>query len=103
MANFVALATGAQSDKHYKGTPIHRVVPGAFVQGGGTHPCGTSGVRRISSPLTADWNGDGGDLDLTGKGDQSVSSDGGLLPDETFAIKHTRAGIIVRVFAFRSE
>lgn len=50
---------------HYKGTPIHRIVPGFMIQGGDI------------------VYGDG-------KGGDSIY--GGTFPDENFKIKHSHAG-----------
>mmetsp|Transcript_40188 Transcript_40188/g.89173 ORF Transcript_40188/g.89173 Transcript_40188/m.89173 type:complete len:188 (+) Transcript_40188:182-745(+) len=62
--SFLNFVNGHQS-YHYKGSPIHRVVQHAFIQGGDV-------------------------VDGTGKG----SIPGYVLPDETFAVKHDEEGIL---------
>eukprot|EP00955_Chlamydomonas_euryale_P110596 366009-Chlamydomonas_euryale.AAC.14 len=61
--NFMNLIKGKGS-MQYQGSPIHRVVAKAYIQGGDV-------------------------VDGTGKGDPKYE-----LPDETFAVKHDAAGII---------
>lgn len=71
--NFKALCTGecGTSKKGiklgYKDTVIHRVVPGGWIQGGDV---------------------------CSGKGDSGESIYGGNFPDENFAVKHDRPGIL---------
>eukprot|EP00474_Spongospora_subterranea_P004044 CRZ04502.1 hypothetical protein [Spongospora subterranea] len=71
--NFLKLCTGQCGDSEngitlrYLNTPIHRVVKGAWIQGG--------------------------DI-VTGNGDKGESVYGGTFEDECFAIKHDRAGIL---------
>ena len=61
-ANFLSLCDGK-----YAGTPVHRVMPTAFVQ------CGD----------IASGSGDGGE-----------AADGGTFADESFAVNHSGAGIV---------
>ncbi|GFR46789.1 hypothetical protein Agub_g8420 [Astrephomene gubernaculifera] len=61
-ANFIKLVKGGQFS--YEGTPIHRVVPCGWIQGGDV-------------------------VDGSGKGDP-----GFMLPDETFAVKHDEPGVL---------
>lgn len=70
--NFRCLCTGERgngkrSKLHYKGSPVHRVVPGFCFEGGDIE----------------DGNGDGG---------ESIYGDG--FQDEGYTVKHDRAGII---------
>eukprot|EP00471_Norrisiella_sphaerica_P003507 CAMPEP_0184485410 /NCGR_PEP_ID=MMETSP0113_2-20130426/7024_1 /TAXON_ID=91329 /ORGANISM="Norrisiella sphaerica, Strain BC52" /LENGTH=288 /DNA_ID=CAMNT_0026866843 /DNA_START=99 /DNA_END=965 /DNA_ORIENTATION=- len=72
--NFLALCTGDKKEKgedgstlHYKGSPIHRIVPGGWVQGG-------------------DIN--------SGKGNGGSSIYGKVFGDECFTIKHDRRGVL---------
>lgn len=66
VSNFVKLLT-AKSEKKYIGSLLHRIVKSGWVQGG--------------------------DI-VNGSGGNSDSAAGGKFPDENFAIKHDRAGII---------
>jgi len=66
--NFMDLCTGSRGKGYtYKGTIIHRVIPDVFVQGG--------------------------DID-GGSGDGGAAAAGGTFPDENFAIRHDRPGIL---------
>jgi len=64
--NFMDLCTGSRG-KGYKNTILHRVIPDVFVQGG-------------------DFDG--------GSGDGGAAAAGGTFPDENFAIRHDRPGIL---------
>ncbi len=66
--NFLRLCTGA-GDASYAGTPFHRVVPGGWVQGGDI-------------------------TDGSGAHSESAAGNNAIFPDENFAVKHDRAGII---------
>lgn len=82
-ANFLALCTGEQGKVpenddahtaahagvalHYKGAPVHRVVKDGWIQGG--------------------------DI-VSGRGDSGVSVYGTTFPDESFAVKHDRKGVL---------
>ena len=72
-ANFLALCTGDKGKSkngtalNYKGTVLHRVVPGGWVQGGDI--CG-------------------------GRGDDGESIYGRTFADENFAVKHDRPGVL---------
>lgn len=63
--NFLALC--AKPKGGYVGTPIHRIKPGGWLQGGDV---------------------------ATGNGDGGASAAGEPLPDESFSIKHTEHGIL---------
>ncbi|EGB03033.1 hypothetical protein AURANDRAFT_59685 [Aureococcus anophagefferens] len=72
--NFKALCTGecglgatTKKPLHYKGCPVHRVIPGFMIQGGDF----------------SNKNGTGGE-----------SIYGGKFADEPFAVRHTRAGLL---------
>ena len=73
VANFVGLCTGAHGSSktgtrlHYRGTELHRVVPGFIAQGG--------------------------DVQF-GRGARGESIWGGAFNDESFALAHDRAGVI---------
>ena len=64
-ANFLALCDAEAGG--YVGTPIHRIKPGGWLQGGDV---------------------------VTGNGDGSKSASGEPLPDESFHIKHGESGIL---------
>lgn len=69
--NFLALCSGSYGDRKdvasYVGTPIHRIKPGGWLQGGDVK---------------------------TGRGDGGVTASGEPLADESFAIEHTELGIL---------
>jgi cyclophilin family peptidyl-prolyl cis-trans isomerase len=72
--NFVDLCTGSKGKSQqsgtsltYQGSVIHRVVNGTWIQGGDI--CG-------------------------GGGDRGESASGEVLPDENFAVKHDKAGVL---------
>jgi len=68
VTNFKKLCDGnGSTGKSYRNSEVHRVVPGGWFQGG-------------------DLKG--------GAGDQSEAADGGVLPDESFAVKFEEAGIL---------
>jgi len=65
--NFLALCAGTEGGLGYVGTPIHRVKPGGWMQGGDVK---------------------------TGNGDVGASASGTPLADESFAIDHTELGVL---------
>merc|ERR1719326_160215 len=66
--NFMDLCTGSKGKGYnYKNTILHRVIPDVFIQGG--------------------------DIDK-GSGDGGAAAGGGTFPDENFAIRHDRPGIL---------
>ncbi|KAJ8530271.1 hypothetical protein K7X08_037106 [Anisodus acutangulus] len=74
--NFRALCTGEMGKTadgislHYKGKPLHRIIPGFMIQGG--------------------------DI-VSGDGRGNISIYGGPFPDENLKIKHSHAGVISMV------
>lgn len=65
--NFLALCESEEGRKGYVGTPIHRIKPGGWMQGGDV---------------------------LTGNGDGGTTASGNSLTDESFAIEHSEYGIL---------
>jgi len=65
--NFLSLCESEAGSSGYVGTPIHRIKPGGWLQGGDV---------------------------LTGNGDSGATASGGALSDESFSIEHSEYGIL---------
>jgi len=85
--NFRCLCTGERGDGlHYQGVPLHRVVKGGWLQGGG---------KPAHYSTSVDQHGHlGADIDAPHTGDGGRSVYGGLFADEGFSVPHDQAGLV---------